>query len=75
MLNRKIFALFYKTERALWYRIFLVAGYRKPMRLYFIRIGAGIRFDNIYPTPFVMLIKTNLVFKIVYFGATQLYIF
>ncbi|KAI6419644.1 hypothetical protein MCOR21_010180, partial [Pyricularia oryzae] len=45
MLDREIFALFYEIERALWYRIFLVAGYRKPMRLYFIRIGAGVRLD------------------------------
>ncbi|KAI6327780.1 hypothetical protein MCOR29_002806 [Pyricularia oryzae] len=37
MLNREIFALSYETERALWYRTLLVAGYRKPMRLYSIR--------------------------------------
>lgn len=75
MLDREIFALFYETERALWYRTFLVAGYRKPMRLYSIRVGAGVRLDNMCPAPFAMSIKANLVSKIVYFGAAQLYIF
>ncbi|KAI6572638.1 hypothetical protein MCOR09_003348 [Pyricularia oryzae] len=46
MLNREIFALSYETERALWYRTLLVAGYRKPMRLYSIRVGAGARLDK-----------------------------
>lgn len=72
MLNREIFALSYETERALWYRTFLVAGYREPMRLYFIRIGAGARLDSIYSAPIAMPIKANLGFRVVYFGAAQL---
>ncbi|KAI6364788.1 hypothetical protein MCOR25_005583 [Pyricularia grisea] len=46
MLDREIFALSYETERALWYRTLLVAGYREPMRLYSIRVGAGARLDK-----------------------------
>lgn len=46
MLDREIFALSHETERALWYRTLLVAGYREPMRLYSIRIGAGARLDK-----------------------------
>ncbi|KAI6478986.1 hypothetical protein MCOR13_011583 [Pyricularia oryzae] len=46
MLDREIFALSHETERALWYRTLLVAGYREPMRLYSIRVGAGARLDK-----------------------------
>ncbi|KAH9431468.1 hypothetical protein MCOR02_008757 [Pyricularia oryzae] len=48
MLDREIFPLSYETELALWYRTLLVAGYREPMRLYSIRVGAGARLNESY---------------------------
>lgn len=72
MLDREIFALSHETERALWYRTLLVAGYREPMRLYSIRVGAGARLDSMCSAPIAMPIKANLGFRVVYFGAAQL---
>ncbi|KAL5900173.1 hypothetical protein ACKVWC_011469 [Pyricularia oryzae] len=65
MLDREIFALSHETERALWYRTLLVAGYREPMRLYSIRVGAGARLDKSFTSAQrnYVLSNSNKVFE------------
>ncbi|KAL8307040.1 hypothetical protein RB593_005776 [Gaeumannomyces tritici] len=68
MADRKIFPLPYHTYSTLWYRTLLVAGFRKKVRLYAMRVGAGGRLDGSL-TPAVrnhVLSNSTAVFNVSY---------